>query len=366
MLGCHRSAEFAVYPVSLVRLVLHVMGKEAEGVAAVLLCLVHRIVGVLEQGFRGGPIHRIDSDADARPRLQGVPRDHQRLPNRGQNCIGDRDNVFGGIQVAEQHDELVAAHAADRIGLPQCALDALCRGHQQLVARRVTKRVVDQLEMIEIHEQDGKHRHIPSIGRQHLAQPIQCQGAIGQAGQRVARGLAVDRLLRKLGVRDIAEDRDVAHDMVAFILEGIDREPDGKGFAGFACAAEFALPDAFRLQNVPHVFLCFAGETGRAQHFSRLADDVFFRVAGDAGESRVGRDDLAFGVGNNCPLNRMFEDRGRQPHFFLGRAPFADVEDCKYHPADNVTVVVVVGCQAQHEIRCFTFAKLDFSGFSML
>ena len=83
----------------------------------------------------------------------------------------------------QQHQELVAADAADHVGLAHECAQALAQRLQQQVAGGVTMGVVDHLEMVEIDEQQG-HRVAVAAGlrggeREQFAQ----QGAVGQAGQ---------------------------------------------------------------------------------------------------------------------------------------------------------------------------------------
>ena len=56
--------------------------------------------------------------------------------------------------VLEQDRELVAAQAGRGVGRAQGRLQALADLGQQLVARGVPERVVDRLEVVEVHEQD--------------------------------------------------------------------------------------------------------------------------------------------------------------------------------------------------------------------
>jgi hypothetical protein len=57
---------------------------------------------------------------------------------------------------------------------------------QQLVAARVAVDVVDELETVDIAEQD---RGAPAAVGEALGQPLQDEGAVGQAGERVVHRL---------------------------------------------------------------------------------------------------------------------------------------------------------------------------------
>ena len=63
---------------------------------------------------------------------------------------------------------------------------------QQLVADRVPERVVDRLEVVEVEEEDGVVA--PARGEQ-LAEPVEEERAVGQAGERVVEGLVLEAAL---------------------------------------------------------------------------------------------------------------------------------------------------------------------------
>ena len=80
-----------------------------------------------------------------------------------------------------QHHELVAAEATDRVPLPKPRWPAgLPRPTSNWSPARWPKRVVDVLEVVEVEEQ-RRHRHVfPPRSREHLADPVEDQGAVGR------------------------------------------------------------------------------------------------------------------------------------------------------------------------------------------
>ena len=84
-----------------------------------------------------------------------------------------------------QNDELVAAHAGDRIGLSDAAAQPVRHRFQQRVADGMPKCVVDLLEAVEIQAQHGQTvRHLADANR-GLFQSLGQQYAIGQIGERI-------------------------------------------------------------------------------------------------------------------------------------------------------------------------------------
>ena len=52
-----------------------------------------------------------------------------------------------------QHDEFVAAEPVERVPAPQTGVDSLNEGLEQLVAHMMPQRVIHELELVEIEQQ---------------------------------------------------------------------------------------------------------------------------------------------------------------------------------------------------------------------
>ena len=84
--------------------------------------------------------------------------------------------------IAEQNHEFVAAQARDDIVLARAFAQAFGNLDQQLVARGMAERIVDDLETVEIDEQHRAFARLRSaIGNLLLQQPREVL-AVGQAG----------------------------------------------------------------------------------------------------------------------------------------------------------------------------------------
>ena len=97
-------------------------------------------------------------------------------------------SAAAGLEVVEQHEELVAAVAGEQ---PARLLDAAePRGDppQQPVARHVAERVVDELEVVEVDEQQRDGALALARAGHRGAQPRVELRAVGQPGQRIVAG----------------------------------------------------------------------------------------------------------------------------------------------------------------------------------
>ena len=84
---------------------------------------------------------------------------------------------------------------------------------QQLVARAVAERVVDALEMIEIHVHERAAREAGGRGRELLREPVAKQRAIRQLRERIVVRLAIEPLVARAvgqrGAQSLGESRAV-------------------------------------------------------------------------------------------------------------------------------------------------------------
>ena len=122
-----RRAQIALEGVLHERAGAQVGGVDLVRRAAVRLGAVHRDVGVLHQRLGVGAAHRSDGDADAGADDQLSAVDGERIHERVQELLCHRDAIGLAVDFRQQHHELVATHARDRVGLPDASLDARTR-----------------------------------------------------------------------------------------------------------------------------------------------------------------------------------------------------------------------------------------------
>ena len=114
-------------------------------------------VGVPEQFVGVGTVlGRGDPDGDRGE--HGPAGEHERLGERRDHPVGGRldRRRLGGI--GDEHRELIPAQPRRGVALTDQAEQPHRGGHQQLVADTVAHRVVDDLEVVEVHEQHADGR----------------------------------------------------------------------------------------------------------------------------------------------------------------------------------------------------------------
>ncbi|RMS63602.1 hypothetical protein ALP65_04641 [Pseudomonas aeruginosa] len=151
------------------------------------------------------------------------------------------------------------------------------------------------------------------------------QRAVGQVGEGVVVGQAVDAPLAGLALADVAEEADEADQVAFLVAHRGDADPGWIELAGLALLQDLAFPTAAVLQAGEHVlelvgFLAVGGEQARL-----LVEHVGRAVAGQAREGIVDLDDVAGRVGDHDRRRGVFEYRRRHPQLAFGAALLADV-----------------------------------------
>ena len=117
---------------------------------------VHGDVRMTHQEVGVTAVLRIHRDPDRGADVDGLALDHEGRVQRVQQLAGDVGGGVGGFHAAEQECELVAAQPGHRVGAAQLAAQARGDVPQQDVAGLVAEGVVDLLEVVEVHHQQGQ------------------------------------------------------------------------------------------------------------------------------------------------------------------------------------------------------------------
>ncbi|MCH2242804.1 MAG: hypothetical protein MK041_12975 [Aquabacterium sp.] len=170
----------------------------------------------------------------------------------------------------------------------------------------------------------------------HHGQPVEHQRAVGQAGEDVVVGQALQRLLVALVHGHVAEDADVVRDPALRIAHAADAQQLGIDRAVAAAVPDLAAPLASLGQRLPHravegLVLAAGGEHGR-----RAAQHVLARVAGDGAEGGVDLNDAALQVGDDHAFAGVVEDAGGHAPAFVGRQRAAQGADAGAHRAGRL------------------------------
>ena len=185
---------FQLHP-ALHRLV-HGLGIKAVAALAGDLGLVHGDVGVLEQLHGAGRIEGEQRDAHRGAQEHLPPLQHQRPLHFFDQLLGQTARAGADVFGQEQHDEFVATEAGDLGALPAQSFDRHADAHRQLaqhfVAGLVAQGVVDALEVVQVHEQQGQFAAAGLQGHQAVVERFAESQSVGQAGQRIGVGHAAD------------------------------------------------------------------------------------------------------------------------------------------------------------------------------
>src|SRR5262245_46381524 len=129
--------------------------SESYTALACPLGLVHRLVGSPKQVVDGGIATVGGSHADAGADGGRPLADGEGLADGVDQAAGEGDGVVGG-RVEAQHEELVAAQAADGVRLAHGRGQTVGHRDERLVALQVAVGVVQLLEPVEVDGQQGE------------------------------------------------------------------------------------------------------------------------------------------------------------------------------------------------------------------
>jgi hypothetical protein len=126
-----------------------------------------------------------------------------------------------------------------------------------------------------------------------MAQAVQEQAAIGQAGELVVESQLRDLVFGRLAFGDVGKGADVVGDLALSITYRSDAQPFRKDFAALAPVPDFTLPVAGAHQAVPHRIVEAGVMPSRAEHVRRLSDRLLGGIAGDLGKGAIDTQDHA-------------------------------------------------------------------------
>ena len=101
------------------------------------------------------------------------------------DVLGKGRGLHGWVGYVVDHCELVAAQPSDQRGFRGALAQTRSDGAQQGVSRRMSKRVVDFLEAIEVKHEHGQIKAAIARNCNGMLHPFPEQHAIWQIGQRI-------------------------------------------------------------------------------------------------------------------------------------------------------------------------------------
>ncbi len=171
--------------------------------------------------------------------------------------------------------------------------------------------VVDDLEVVQVHQQQGTATLVHLRRGQRLFGTVGKQQAVGQVGQRVVMGEVRQFVLGVLDGADIGKHRDVMADLALVVVDHTDGLPLGINLTAFTPVPDFTAPLTLVLQGLEHLLIKIRRMAPGLEQAGALAHDVFLLVAGDFHERPVDVHDQPLGVGDQHPFARAIEHGGR-------------------------------------------------------
>ena len=143
--------------------------------------------------------------ADARLDEDLACRQAERLAEGVEDTERDLLGLFRR-RILHQDRELVPAETGCGVLPAQAGADALSDRGEQFVAGSMAERVVDELEVIEVGEEDGQLIDRTAGGAcERVRDPVREQCPVGKSRERIVEGLVLELLLEPLTVGDVAE-----------------------------------------------------------------------------------------------------------------------------------------------------------------
>jgi hypothetical protein len=215
-----REPEPCLQPDAALDLVAHLAAEELVGVAPEVLCPVHRRAGIGDERIGVVAVPREDAYADACAEEHFASIEQDRLRERREGLLRNDMDVRRPAPTPEEHQELVAAVAADRVAFAHQTLEPVRRQADHRIAERMAESVVDHLEAVQVQvHQCDMLAGAPRV-RDRLSDAVLHQAPVRQVRQLVVRRQILDAGLALLALGDVAkEDRDPALRRVHALLE---------------------------------------------------------------------------------------------------------------------------------------------------
>ncbi len=197
---------------------IHLGLIKAEAAPSLLLDLVHRSVGALDQRIQRTPILREQRYADAGPDREAhfihLERQRQRIQNATGGNLG---TPF--VHAVQKQGKFIPTESAKRVHITQALLDALGHFNQHAVAKSMPHGVIDVLEPVQIQKEDTELPVVTLGDVQRKVHPLGQQQPVGQTRQHIAVGQLFNPLLRRQLLGQVLEIDDGLQTHTLFIAQ---------------------------------------------------------------------------------------------------------------------------------------------------
>ena len=170
----------------------------------------------------------------------------ERAGQRLGDPLGDADRVTLIHHVLGQDRELVAAEAGHRVAGAHGLLQPRGDCGEKLVAGRVSQRVVDELELVEVEEEDGDRSLLVPRASQRVLETVEEEVAVRQAGEGIVEGVVAVSLLGVAALdrvrQHVGERLEEAHVLVGVVAdrEALEAEDAPRFTVDSDCGADAA------------------------------------------------------------------------------------------------------------------------------
>ena len=141
--------------------------------------------------------------------------------------------------------------------------------------------VIDVLETVKIKKNHRQRLTAALNPTQLLPGTLRQQSPIGQTGQRVVIGQAVNMRLIGMMLRNVGKNTNVMTDLSLGINDAADRNHFRINFAIFSPVPHFSLPVATRMKSLPHAAIIAFIMTSGCHQAGVPANDLISAVTGD-------------------------------------------------------------------------------------
>ena len=273
------------------------------------LGLEQRGIGVAQQllGAQGVTGEQADTDTGADKQLVAVK--NERILHGVEHALRQGRRLHHLRAAFCQHGKFVAPQARQGNPRPKQAAEAFGHQFEQLIANVMAEAVVDDLEVVQVHQQQGAATLMHLRGSQGLLGAIGEQQAVGQVGERVVMGQVRQFVLGVLHGADVRKHRHVVADLALVIVNHADGLPLGVHLAAFTSVPDFAAPFAGAFQGLEHLLVEMRRVAPGLEQAWPLAHHVVALVAGDLHKRAVDVHDQPLGIGDQHPFAGAIEHR---------------------------------------------------------
>ncbi len=237
LVALDRAPQLALEHQPLDRRRVHLLRIEGEGIAAVLLRVIHGGIGIADQVDDIVGIARAEGDADThgqehfllvdvKSRAGGIQHGARQLRHLFARLIGV------GAQPVDEQRELVAREAAEHGFAAQHARQPFGEHLEHAVAGSVAEGVVHLLEAVHVDVQQRHPLADAPRTRDRLLQQVLELHPVRNLGERVVARQVADAALGALAFGDVARDVDVAGKLRIGAVDRRDHERDRDGLPG--------------------------------------------------------------------------------------------------------------------------------------